>query len=128
MEASPSHMTRSATEARSRASAEWIASHVRSTRRYRPLPGRILRRQHLHSTRKELAGRYYQSLSGYGSFGSYLKDKKEGRLGRVMVVRHRRAPVQVPPRGQVLDLGRPDASYVEEDSEAMREERPWPRR
>ena len=43
-EASLSHMSRSATEARSRASAEWIASHVRSERRYRPPPGRGLRR------------------------------------------------------------------------------------
>ena len=43
-EASLSHMSRSATEARSRALAEWIASHVRSERRYRPPPGRGLRR------------------------------------------------------------------------------------
>ena len=74
-EASLSHMARSATEARSRASAEWIASNVRSTRRYRLPLWRGLRRQHLRSTRKELAGRYYQFLSGHESFGPYLKDK-----------------------------------------------------
>ena len=74
-EASLSHMSRSATEARFRASAEWIASHVCPERRYRSPPGRGLHRQHLRNTRKELAGRYYQFLSGHGSFGSYLRDK-----------------------------------------------------
>ena len=53
-----SQMTRSATEARSRASVERIASHL-GARRYRPPPGRGLRCQHLRSTRKKLAGRYY---------------------------------------------------------------------
>ena len=74
-EASLSHMSRSATEARLRASAEWITSNAHPERRYRPPSGRGLRRQHLRSTRKELAGRYYQFLSGHGAFGSYLKDK-----------------------------------------------------
>ena len=69
-EASLSHMARSATEARSHASAEWIASHVRPERRYRPPPERGLRRQHLRSTRKEFAGRYYQFLSSHGALGS----------------------------------------------------------
>ena len=73
-EASLSHMTRSATEARSRAFAERITSHV-GARRYRPPPGRGLRRQHLRSTRKELAGRYCQFLSGHAAIGSYLLDK-----------------------------------------------------
>ena len=71
-EASLSHMSRSATEARSRATAEWIDSHVHSTRRYRPPPGRGLRRQHLSNTKKELAGRYYQFLSGHGAIRSFL--------------------------------------------------------
>ena len=74
-EASLFHVPRSATEARSRTSAERIASHVRLERRYRPRPARDLRRQHLRSTKKELAGRHYQFLSGHGPFGSYLKDK-----------------------------------------------------
>ena len=73
-EASLSHMTRTATEARSRATAEWIASRV-GTRRYRPLPGRGLRRRHLRGARKELAGRFYQFLSGHTAIGSYLRDK-----------------------------------------------------
>ena len=38
---------------------------------------RGLRRQHLRSTRKELAGRYYLFLSSHGSFRSYLKVKIE---------------------------------------------------
>ena len=57
-EASLSYMTRTATEARSQATAEWIGSHVRAERQYRPPPGRGLRRQHLRSTRK-LASRFY---------------------------------------------------------------------
>jgi hypothetical protein len=68
-EASHSHMSRSAT----RASAERVTSHVRPERRYRPPPGSGLRRQHLRNTKKDLAGRYYQFLSGHGAFGSYLK-------------------------------------------------------
>ena len=76
-EASLSHMSRSATEARSCATAEWIDSHVHSTRRYRPPPGRGLRRQHLSNTKKELAGRYYQFLSGHGAIRSYLKRMKK---------------------------------------------------
>ena len=68
-------MSRSATEARSRASAEWIASHVRPERRYRPPPGRGLRRQHLRSTKKELAGRCYPFLSGHAAIGLCLRDK-----------------------------------------------------
>ena len=70
-------MSRTAAKARSRASAEWIADHVRPERRYSPPPGRGLRRQHLRSTRKELTGRYYQFLSGRGAFGSYLKDRSK---------------------------------------------------
>lgn len=66
-EASLSHMSRSATEARPRASTEWICSHVRPGRRYGPPPGRGLRCQHLHSTKKKLAGRYYQFFSGHAA-------------------------------------------------------------
>ena len=43
-EARFSHMSCSATEARLRASAEWIASHVLPQRRYRHPPGRAFRR------------------------------------------------------------------------------------
>ena len=75
-QASLSHMSRSAIEASSHASAEWIVSLVRPERRYKPLPGRGLRRQRLRSTKKELAGRYYLFLSGHGAFGSYPKRMK----------------------------------------------------
>ena len=71
-EASLSHMSRSATEARSRASTEWCAPSG-----YRPPSGRGLRRQHLRNIKKELAGRYYQFPSGHGSFGSYLKRRNK---------------------------------------------------
>ena len=61
-------MTRTATEARSRATAEWITDHVRTERRYRPPPGW----RQLEGTRKELAGRFYQLLSGHANIGSFL--------------------------------------------------------
>ena len=65
-------MTRTATEARSRATAEWITDHVRAERRYRPPPrGGPCRRQ-LGGTRKELAGRFYKLLSGHANIGSSL--------------------------------------------------------
>ena len=44
-------------------------------RRYRLPPGRGLRRQHLRRERKELAGRYYQFLSGHAAIGAYLRDR-----------------------------------------------------
>ena len=43
-ETSLSHMTRVSTEARSKETAEWITAHVRPEGRYRPPPGRGLRR------------------------------------------------------------------------------------
>ena len=73
-EASLSYMTRTATEARSQATVEWISSRVGAPR-YRLPPGRDLRRRHLRSVRKELAGRFYQFLSGRAAVGSYLHDK-----------------------------------------------------
>ena len=39
-ETSLAHMTRVATEARSRAEKDWIREHVRPERRYRPPPGK----------------------------------------------------------------------------------------
>ena len=65
-------MTRTATEARSRATAEWITDHVRAERRYRPPPRGGPRRRQLGGTRKELAGRFYQLLSGHANIGSFL--------------------------------------------------------
>ena len=72
-EASLSHMSRSATEARSRASSEQVSSHVRKsagTGPFRERPPSPAQAQ-----QKEFAGRYYQFLSGHESLGSYLKDK-----------------------------------------------------
>lgn len=73
-EASLSHITRSATEVRFSATAEWIADRI-GIPRYRPPQGRGLHRQYLRSTRKELDRRYYQFLSGHAAIGSYLHDK-----------------------------------------------------
>ena len=50
-ETSLSHMTRTATKARSLATGEWISGHVRPEQRYRPPPGRGLRRKHPRHTR-----------------------------------------------------------------------------
>ena len=54
------HMTRVATEARSEATRSWIEGHVRPGRRYRPPPGKGVRRTQLRRVEKTLAGRYYQ--------------------------------------------------------------------
>ena len=51
------HMTRSATEARSRASAEWISSHVGAERRYSPSPEEASAARAYAA--QELAGRHY---------------------------------------------------------------------
>ena len=67
-----SYMTRTATEARSRATAEWISDRVRAERRHRPPPGGGPRRRQLGGTQKELAGRFYRLLSGHANIGSFL--------------------------------------------------------
>ena len=77
-EASLSYMTGTATKARSRATAEWITDNVRAERRYWPPPGEGPRRRQLGSTRKELAGRFYQFLSGHANIGFFLH-----RIGNV---------------------------------------------
>ena len=68
-------MTRVSTEARSRTAAEWITSSVSASRRYRPPTGSGLRRKQLRRARKEVAGRYYQLLSGHAAIGPCLCDK-----------------------------------------------------
>ena len=70
-EASPYYLTRKTTEARSRASSEWIRGHVRKERRHRPPPGGRLRKG-LGKVRKELAGRFYQLLSGHAATDPHL--------------------------------------------------------
>ena len=70
-ETSLAHMTRVATEARSRATTDWIADHVRPGRRYRLPPGRGVRRTQLRRVKKTLAGRYYQLLSGHAETGTH---------------------------------------------------------
>ena len=72
-EASLSHLSRVITENRSRATAQWISSHVRPERRHKPPTGLGLRRKSLRRVRKSLASRYYQLLSGHAAIGSFLK-------------------------------------------------------
>ena len=67
-----SHLTRKTTEARSRTSSEWTRSHVCRERRYRPPPGGRLRKG-LGKVRKELAGRFYQLLSGHAATAPHLR-------------------------------------------------------
>ena len=55
---------------------QWIAEHLGDPRRkYRPPPGRDLRRTMLRWTPKHIAGRYYQLLLGHAAIGPYLKDR-----------------------------------------------------
>ena len=70
-ETSLAHMTRVAMEARSKATTDWIAEHVRPGRRYRPPPGKGVRRTQLRRVKKTLAGRYYQLLSGHAETGTH---------------------------------------------------------
>ena len=76
-EASLSHLTRVTTEARSEATAEWIRSHSGRHRRYRPPKGGKMRKN-LNRTRKELASRFYQLLSGHAATAEHLR-----RIGQV---------------------------------------------
>ena len=79
-EASLSHLSRAATENRSRATARWISDHVRPERRYKPPAGTGLRRKALRRVRKSLASRYYQLLTGHAVTGSFLHERMTGPL------------------------------------------------
>ena len=83
-EASLLYMTGTATEAGTRAVAQWIASQVRPGRRYRPPTGRGDENTSA-AARKSLAGRYYQLLSGHAAM-TYLKEGREVRRERALVV------------------------------------------
>ena len=77
-ETSLSHMTRVATEARSRRTKQWILEHLGDPRRkYRPPLGKGVKRRLLRRTPKRITGRYYQLLSGHvhAAIRPYLKDK-----------------------------------------------------
>ena len=62
-------MTRVATETRS------STALVGPERKYRPPPGKGLRRRQLRRTRKAVAGRHFQLLLEGAAIGPYLKDK-----------------------------------------------------
>ena len=72
MEASLSHLTRKTTEARAEATTEWIRMHSGHRRRYRPPKGGKMRKA-LNRTRKEVASRFYQLLSGHAAVAEHLK-------------------------------------------------------
>ena len=71
-EASLSHLTRLATEARSLETGRWIREHVKRGHRYRPPPGGRMRKE-LRGVRKERASRFYQLLSGHAATAPHLK-------------------------------------------------------
>ena len=73
-----SHLSRRVTESRARATAQWTASHVRAERRYHPPGGSGLRRRLLRRTRKSVAGRYCQLLSGHAAIGSFMHERMSG--------------------------------------------------
>ena len=85
-EASLSHMTRVATEARSKETAEWITADVQPERRYRPPPGRGLRRPPLRRAKKTLAGCYYSTSSYRGMQRRVPTGNGLERHGRLLVV------------------------------------------
>ena len=71
-ETSLSHLTRKTTKARSEAAGEWIWSHVRKECRYRPPPRGKLRKG-VCRVREELAGCFYQLLSGNAATATHLR-------------------------------------------------------
>ena len=121
-EASLSHMSRSTTEARSHATAEWIASHVRPERRYRPPPGRGPATGTCGVQRKSWPGGITSSSPAIKRLGRTSREwKRSTRIGAGFAIPASVSPDS--PRGQVCGLGRPGTSHVEEDWEAVREER-----
>ena len=71
-EASLAHLSRTVTEARSEATAEWIRTRSGRNRRYRPPRGGKMRKD-LGRARKELAGRFYQLMSGHAAVADHLR-------------------------------------------------------
>ena len=71
LEASLAHLTRKTTETRSTATARWVRDHTGRRRRYRPPKGGKMRKA-LNRTREEMAGRFYQLLSGHAAVAEHL--------------------------------------------------------
>ena len=70
-----SRLSRRAAERRPRDTAQWVTAHVRPERRYRPPRGTGLSIKRLRRTRKSLASRYCQLLSGHAVIGSFLRKR-----------------------------------------------------
>ena len=71
-EASQSHRTRVTTDNRANATADWIRTRVGQHRQYRPPKGGRIRKE-LGKTRKELASRFFQLLSGHAATAEHLR-------------------------------------------------------
>ena len=70
-EASLPHLMRKTAEERSEATREWMRSHVGRRHRYDLLGRKAPERA--GKTRKELAGRFYQLLSGHAATAEHLR-------------------------------------------------------
>ena len=77
-----------------------IREHVGRRHRYRPPPGGRMRRE-LGRVRKELAGRFYQLLSGHATTAPHLQRFGQAPSEPVLVVRFGRAADALPPLRQV---------------------------
>ena len=71
-EASLSHLTRVSMARRALDTGQWIRDHVERRHRYRPSPGGKMRGE-LGRVRKELAGHFYQLLSGHAATAPHLR-------------------------------------------------------
>ena len=71
-EASLAHLTRKITEARSLETSSWIRANIKRKHRYCPPPGGKIR-QELRAAKKDVAGRYYQLMSGHVATAPHLR-------------------------------------------------------
>ena len=117
-------MSRAATEARTRATKEWISLHVKAERGYRPPGGKDLQRRQLRRTRKPLAERHYQPLSGYVTIGSFLHGQLGSTGQECCWVQQRGKTVPPSPLCLVPGMGSPDQKAVEEGGQSLRVETP----
>ena len=111
-ETSLTHMTRVATETRSKTTTDWITEHVRPRRRYRPLPGKSVRRTQLRRVKKTLLPATVRPCGD----GNPPPPLRQDRHAGLLVVRQRRAPVQAssfhegpgmaPPNQEAMEGGR----------------------
>ena len=100
-ETSLAYMTRVATEARSKATRDWITDHVRPGRRYRPPPGKGVRRTQLRRVKKTRGD------------GNPPPPLRQDRVASLLVVCQRRAPVQASSLHEVPGVATADEEAME---------------